>query len=91
MNKLDEIAQVVRKHGDVMFLVDAVSSMAGTRIPVDELGIDGLSRRLAEGLFAPAGLTVTAVSDRALEKARGIENAATTSISSSCSSTTSAT
>ena len=32
MNRLDEIAEVMRKYPDVMFLVDAVSSMAGSRI-----------------------------------------------------------
>ena len=31
MNRLDEIAKVMQRHPDVLFLVDAVSSMAGSR------------------------------------------------------------
>ena len=35
MNHLDEIAEVLRRYPDVIFLVDAVSSMAGAPLPVD--------------------------------------------------------
>jgi len=73
MNRLDEIAAVMRKHPDVMFLVDAVSSMAGTPIDVDALGIDVCLAGLQKAFSLPAGLAVASVSDRALEKAKTVE------------------
>ena len=74
MNRLDEIAAVVRKYPDVSFLVDAVSSMSGTRIPVDAWGIDVCLAGLQKAFALPAGLTVASVSSRALEKARTVKN-----------------
>jgi aspartate aminotransferase-like enzyme len=74
MNRMDEIAAVMRKYPDVSFLVDAVSSMAGTRIPVDAWRIDVCLAGLQKAFALPAGLTVAAVSSRALEKAKRVEN-----------------
>ena len=72
MNRLDEIAEVMRKYPDVLFLVDAVSSMAATRIPVDAWGIDVCLAGLQKAFALPAGLTVASVSARALAKAKTI-------------------
>jgi len=72
MNRLAEIAEVVRRHEDVLFLVDAVSSMAGTRIPVDAWGIDVCLAGLQKAFALPAGLAVATVSERALARAREI-------------------
>lgn len=74
MNHLDEIARVVRQHREVLFLVDAVSSMAGVPTPVDAYGIDVCLAGLQKAFALPAGLTVAAVSDRALERARRVEH-----------------
>jgi aspartate aminotransferase-like enzyme len=74
MNRLDEIAAVLRKYPDVSFLVDAVSSMSGTRIPVDAWRIDVCLAGLQKAFALPAGLTVASVSSRALAKARTIPN-----------------
>jgi len=74
MNHLDEIAAVMRKYPDVIFMVDAVSSMAGVRIPVDEYGIDLCLAGLQKAFALPAGLAVAAVSDKALDKARRVEH-----------------
>ena len=74
LNRMDEIAAVLRKYPDVAFLVDAVSSMAGVRIPVDEWRIDVCLAGLQKAFALPAGLTVAAVSSRALEKAKTVEN-----------------
>ena len=52
----------------------AVSSMAGTPIPVDDYGIDVCLAGLQKAFALPAGLAVAAVSERAIERARGIEN-----------------
>ena len=74
MNRLDEIAGVLRKYPNVSFLVDAVSSMAGMRIPVDEWRIDVCLAGLQKAFALPAGLTVASVSRRALDKAKTIPN-----------------
>jgi aspartate aminotransferase-like enzyme len=74
MNHLDEIADVMRKYPDVMFLVDAVSSMAGVRVPVDAYRIDVCLAGLQKAFSLPAGLTVASVSTRALDRARSISN-----------------
>ena len=72
MNRLDEIADVVGRYPEVTFLVDAVSSMAGTRIPVDAWKIDVCLAGLQKAFALPAGLTVASVSRRVLEKAKEI-------------------
>ncbi len=74
MNDLPSIAEVVRRYEDVLFLVDAVSSMAAVRIPVDEYGIDVCLAGLQKAFALPAGLSVASVSDRALARARTIEH-----------------
>ncbi len=74
LNRMDEIAAVLRKYPDVTFLVDAVSSMAGVRIPVDEWRIDVCLAGLQKAFALPAGLTVASVSSRVLEKAKTIKN-----------------
>ena len=74
LNRMDEIAAVMRKYPDVSFLVDAVSSMAGVRIPVDEWRIDVCLAGLQKAFALPAGLTVASVSSRALDKAKTVEN-----------------
>ena len=55
MNPLADIAQVMRKYPDVMFIVDTVSSMTGVKIETDALGIDVHSRQHAEGVGAASG------------------------------------
>jgi aspartate aminotransferase-like enzyme len=74
LNRLDEIAEVVRGYPDVLFLVDAVSSMAGVRIPVDAWGIDVCLAGMQKAFSLPAGLAVASVSERALERAKTIEH-----------------
>ena len=74
MNHLDEIAAVMRNYPDVIFMVDAVSSMAGVRIPVDEYGIDLCLAGLQKAFALPAGLAVAAVSDKALAKAARVDH-----------------
>jgi aspartate aminotransferase-like enzyme len=74
MNRLGEIAEVMQRHPEVLFLVDAVSSMAGVHIPVEAYGIDVCLAGLQKAFALPAGLTVTSVSQRALDRAKGIEH-----------------
>ncbi len=73
MNPLKEIASVVKKY-DVLFLVDVVSSMGGTEIDVDGLGIDVCFFGTQKCMGVPPGLTVVSVSEKALEKAKEIKD-----------------
>ncbi len=74
MNPIAEIAAVIKKYPDVMFCVDAVSSMGGTYIPVDELGIDYCITSTQKCLGLPPGLSIASVSERAYERAKTVEN-----------------
>lgn len=73
MNPIKEIGEVVEKFDDVLFLVDAVSGMAGTEIKVDEWGIDMCLAGVQKAFALPAGLTVASVSDNLLKRAEEIE------------------
>jgi len=73
-NPIYEIAEVMKKYPDVMFLVDAVSSMAGHKLEFDKLGIDVLLAGTQKCFALPTGLTIAAVSDKALEKAKTVAN-----------------
>ena len=72
LNPLAAIAEVVHQHPDVLLLVDAVSSLAGADIPVDDLGIDVCLTSSQKALALPPGLALVSVSDRALERARRV-------------------
>ncbi len=72
MNPVAEIAEVKRKYPDVYWLVDAVSSMGGIKIPVDELGIDVCITSTQKCIGLPPGMAICSVSQRALEHARTV-------------------
>ncbi|MCR4317278.1 MAG: alanine--glyoxylate aminotransferase family protein [Planctomycetes bacterium] len=72
MNPIEEIAKVIKKYEDVQFLVDSVSSMSAYPIKVDELGIDVLLAGTQKAFALPPGLTVAAVSERAIARAKTI-------------------
>jgi aspartate aminotransferase-like enzyme len=69
MSPLGEIAELKKKYPDVMFIVDAVSSLSATRIPFDELGIDVLLAGTQKAFAMPPGLAVFACSAAALARA----------------------
>jgi predicted phosphoserine aminotransferase len=72
---IEEIAALVHeRYPDVMILVDAVSSLGGAKLDFDDWGLDVLLTSSQKCLAVPPGLSFTAVSDRALEKARGVPN-----------------
>ena len=66
INPLKDLTAVVRKHGKLIF-VDAVSSMGGTDINVDELGIDVCFSSSQKCFGVPPGLGMGSVSRRALD------------------------
>ena len=62
---LDELAEACRSC-DALLVVDAVASLGGTWLPVDELGIDICYSGSQKCLSAPPGLAPITLSDRAL-------------------------
>jgi aspartate aminotransferase-like enzyme len=72
MSPLAEIAQVMGKFPDVMFIVDTVSSMSALKVPVDELGIDSCIFGVQKAFALPPGLAVFTASEKALQRAAGM-------------------
>jgi predicted phosphoserine aminotransferase len=68
-----EIAAAVRSRApDALLLVDTVSSLGGIDVRVDEWQLDVCLTGGQKCLALPPGLAFAAVSDRALERARGV-------------------
>jgi len=73
LSPVGEIAAAVREvSADTLVFVDCVSSFAGTRIPVDEWGLDICLTSSQKALALPPGLSFCAVSDRVLERAPSV-------------------
>ena len=73
-NPMAKLAEVYKKYPDVIVCVDAVSSMAGDLIPVDELGIDVCITSTQKCLGLPPGMAIASVSEKAIKKAETVEN-----------------
>jgi len=69
MSPLAEIAALKKKYPDVMFIVDAVSSLTAIKIEFAALGIDVLLAGTQKAFAMPPGLTVFTASPAALAKA----------------------
>ena len=69
MSPLTEIAALKQKYPDVMFIVDAVSSMTAVPMKFDELGIDVLLAGTQKAFALPPGLAVFTCSPAALARA----------------------
>lgn len=72
MSPLAEIAEVVRKQSEALLIVDAVSSMSGVKIAMDALGLDVLLAGVQKAFALPPGLSLFAVSERALARAKQV-------------------
>ena len=70
-NPLAEIALAVRRHPDVVLLVDAVSSLGGIPVEVDRHGIDVCLASVQKCLALPPGFSLLSVSPKALERSAG--------------------
>jgi aspartate aminotransferase-like enzyme len=73
INPLEELAEVVKNH-DKLLLVDAVSSMGGTKIEVDKWGLDVCFSSSQKCFGVPPGLGVGSVSEEALRKSEAAKN-----------------
>src|SRR6056297_2715516 len=74
MNPVYELSEVINKYPDVIWIMDAVSSLSGAKIEVDKLGVDFCLTSSQKALAMPPGLAIASVSDKALERAREVEN-----------------
>jgi len=74
LSPLAEIAALKRKYSDVMFIVDAVSSLSAAKIEFDTLGIDVLLAGTQKALALPPGMAVFVCSPAALAKAATIKD-----------------
>ena len=73
MNPCREIGEVIARYPDVLYLVDAVSSLGGAKIEVDAWGIDVCISSTQKCLALPPGLSLCSVSERAIEAAKKVE------------------
>lgn len=63
---LEEISALVRNHG-ALLVVDAVTSLGGINVPIDELGIDACYSGTQKCLSCPPGLAPVTFSDKAVD------------------------
>ncbi|MBI3983122.1 MAG: alanine--glyoxylate aminotransferase family protein [Gemmatimonadetes bacterium] len=69
---LEELARVVREFGEVMLLVDAVTSAAGSPVETDSWGLDFTLTGSQKALALPPGLALGVCSARMLERAKTV-------------------
>ncbi len=74
LSPLSEIAAVMQKYPDVVFIVDTVSSMSAMPIALDELGIDCCIFGVQKAFALPPGLAVFTATDKAIERVKCVEN-----------------
>ncbi len=74
MNSASGISAVVHEESDALVLVDAVSSMAGIQVEVDEWGLDVTLSGSQKAFSIPPGLTFFHLSDRAIARAEKVPN-----------------
>jgi pyridoxamine---pyruvate transaminase len=74
LNPIDDIGQIARAHG-AMTICDAVSSLGGEPVRVDEWGLDLCVSAPQKCLGAAPGLSMVSVSERAWEAMRANPNA----------------
>jgi aspartate aminotransferase-like enzyme len=74
MNPVKSICETIRENSDALICVDAVSSMSGVNIPVDEWGIDIIVASVQKAWGLPPGFAVASVSDKALERSKDQPN-----------------
>lgn len=73
MNPIEDIAVVMKKYPEVIFVIDAVSSAAGTKIEVDKLGIDICLTSTQKAIGLPPGMSICTFSEKAIKNAEKVE------------------
>jgi aspartate aminotransferase-like enzyme len=67
INDLEAINRHVKAHGEALIMVDTVTSLGATSVPVDEWGLDVVASGSQKGYMIPPGLGFVAVSPKAWE------------------------
>lgn len=69
LHPVDELAEVVRRHDDVLLLVDSVTGVGGARMAFDQWGLDVALTGSQKALAMPPGLAFLVASERLLRRA----------------------
>ncbi|NLO22033.1 MAG: alanine--glyoxylate aminotransferase family protein [Syntrophomonadaceae bacterium] len=72
MNPVEAIAPVLKNYPEVVFCMDAVSSAGGSKIEVDQLGIDICITSTQKALGLPPGLAICTFSEKARRRAEQV-------------------
>ena len=65
LNDLEAINKAVKKHGEALIIVDAVTSLGACNVPCDEWGLDVVASGSQKGYMLPPGLGFVSVSPKA--------------------------
>lgn len=75
LQPLQQLAAVVREHApETLVVVDAVTSLAGAELRFDDFGLDLAFAGTQKCLALPPGLTVYALSERAMQAAAKVDD-----------------
>lgn len=72
MNPVEEISEVMKKYPEVVWCLDTVSSMGGTKIEVDKLGVDICITSSQKCIGLPPGIAICSISQKAVERAKQV-------------------
>jgi aspartate aminotransferase-like enzyme len=77
-NPIAEIGKLVRKkYPNIIYAIDAVSSMAGDKTLPQEIGCDVIFASTQKCFALPPGLAISLVNDRAIERSKQVPNRGT--------------
>lgn len=65
LNDVETINRYVKAHGQALIMVDAVTSLGATSVPIDEWGLDVVASGSQKGYMLPPGLGFVAVGAKA--------------------------
>jgi aspartate aminotransferase-like enzyme len=65
LNDLETINKHVKNHGEALIIVDAVTSLGATNVPIDAWGLDVVGSGSQKGYMIPPGMGFVAVSPKA--------------------------
>ncbi|MDA8168272.1 MAG: alanine--glyoxylate aminotransferase family protein [Nitrospiraceae bacterium] len=68
---IEAVGEVMKKHKDVLFIVDAISALVAQDLKTDAWGVDLMVGGSQKGLMLPPGLAFLSVSEKAWKKAEG--------------------
>jgi len=72
MNPVEELSLITKKYPEIIWCLDTVSSMAGTKIEVDKLGVDICITSSQKAIGLPPGMAICSFSKKAVERAKKV-------------------